>query len=170
MVNYQYMRINLKDIPNKVIVEYSLPPLADSSGYVYVEIRKGMYGLKEAGIVAYKRLVRKIQPHGYAPVVHTPGLHPRCGRLRYQVLRQRRRYPPPRRPPRKLLNHCRPIWQQVLRPDHQMELPRKLCQHLHAQLCPQIPGALPSPHAHAPPTLSPQVACANVRGQGAILP
>ena len=74
MANYQYMRINLKDIPNKVIAEYSLLPFADSSGYVYVKIRKGMYGLKESGIIAYKRLVRNLQPQGYAPVAHTPGL------------------------------------------------------------------------------------------------
>ena len=33
-----------------------------------------MYGLKEAGIIAYKRLVRNLQPHGYAVVTHTPGL------------------------------------------------------------------------------------------------
>ena len=74
MVNYQYMRIHLKEIPNKVIVEYSLLPLADSSGYFYIKIRKEVYGLKEAGIIAYKRLLRNLQPHGYAPVVHTPSL------------------------------------------------------------------------------------------------
>ena len=33
-----------------------------------------MYGLKEAIIIAYKRLVRNLQPHGYAPVAHTPDL------------------------------------------------------------------------------------------------
>ena len=36
MANYQYMHINLKDIPNEVVVEYSLLPIANSSGYVYV--------------------------------------------------------------------------------------------------------------------------------------
>ena len=46
MENYQYRRIHLKDIPNEVVVEYSLLPISDSSGYVYVEIRKRMYGLK----------------------------------------------------------------------------------------------------------------------------
>ena len=74
MSNYQYMRIHLKGIPNEVVVEYSLLPIADLSGYVYVEIRKGMYGLKEAGIIAYKRLVRNLQPHGYAPVAHTTSI------------------------------------------------------------------------------------------------
>ena len=57
-----------------------------------------------------------------------------------------------------------------MRPKHQMELTQKLRRHLHAQLCPQIPGALPAPHSHAPPTLSPQVSRANVWGQGTILP
>ena len=57
-----------------MVVEYSLLPIADLSGYVYVEIRKGMYGLKESGIIAYKRLVRNLQPHGYFPEAHTPGI------------------------------------------------------------------------------------------------
>ena len=74
LANYQYMRIHLKDIPNEVVIEYSLLPIADSSRYVYVEIRKGVYGLKESSIISYKRLVRNLQPHGYAPVAHTPGL------------------------------------------------------------------------------------------------
>ena len=43
MANYQYMPIHLKEIPNKVIVEYSLLPISDLSGYVYVKIIKGMY-------------------------------------------------------------------------------------------------------------------------------
>ena len=74
MVKYQYIRKHQKDIPNEVVVEYSLLPIFHSSGYVYVDIRKGMYGLKESGIIAYKRLVRNLQPHGYAPLAHTPSL------------------------------------------------------------------------------------------------
>ena len=61
-------------IPNEVIVEYYFLPIAESSGYAYVEIKKGMYGLKEDGIISYKRLVRNLQPHGYAPVAHTHGI------------------------------------------------------------------------------------------------
>ena len=68
------MWIHLKYIPNEVIVEYSLLTIADSRGYIYVKIRKGMYVLKEAGIISYKRLVCNLEPHGYAPVPHTPGL------------------------------------------------------------------------------------------------
>ena len=64
MANFQYMRIHIKYNPNKVVVKYSLLPIADASGYVYVDIRKGMYGLKESGIIAFKRLVRNLHPHG----------------------------------------------------------------------------------------------------------
>ena len=42
MANYQYMRIHLKYISNEVVVEYSLFPISNSSGYVYVKIIKGM--------------------------------------------------------------------------------------------------------------------------------
>ena len=74
MANFQYMGIHLKDIPNKVVVEYSLLPIADVSGYVYVNTRKGMYVLKEAIIIANKRFSHNLQSHGYAPVEHTPSL------------------------------------------------------------------------------------------------
>ena len=33
-----------------------------------------MYGLKEAGIIAFQRLVKKLAPHGYHPCKHTPSL------------------------------------------------------------------------------------------------
>ena len=38
---------------------------------MYTEIRKGMYGSKEAGVIAYKNLVQKLKPHGYYPATHT---------------------------------------------------------------------------------------------------
>ena len=74
MANFQYMRIHFKDIPHQVVVEYYLLSIADASGYIYVDIRKGMYGLKEAVIIAYKRLVSNLQPHRYDPMEHTSGL------------------------------------------------------------------------------------------------
>ena len=50
------------------------PFIADSSGYVYDKIRKGIYGLEESSIISYKRLIHNIQNHGYAPVAHPPGI------------------------------------------------------------------------------------------------
>jgi nitrous oxide reductase accessory protein NosL len=33
-----------------------------------------MYGLKEAAIITFNQLVKKLAPHGYAPAPFTPGL------------------------------------------------------------------------------------------------
>ena len=73
MATFRYMKTSLEFITAEIIAEYNINNIA-SDGYVYVEIRKGMYGLKEAGIIAYKRLVKNLAPHGYHPCTHTPGL------------------------------------------------------------------------------------------------
>ena len=37
----------------------------DKDGYVYCEIRKVVYGLNEAGCVAFQNLVKNLAPFGY---------------------------------------------------------------------------------------------------------
>ena len=37
-------------------------------------ILKGMYGLKQSGIIVNQELVKHIAPFGYHPIQHTPGL------------------------------------------------------------------------------------------------
>jgi hypothetical protein len=72
---FQYMRVHRRYLPQEVIDEYNLTPAHfDSHGYVYLEIRKGMYGLKEAAILAFEQLRDHLAPFGYHPVRHTPGL------------------------------------------------------------------------------------------------
>ena len=44
------------------------------NGYVYVEIRKGMYWLKQAACIAYDRLVEYLKPHRYVPSRTNPRL------------------------------------------------------------------------------------------------
>jgi hypothetical protein len=51
MERYKYMKLPLKLIPQEVIDQYNLLDLV-SVGYVYIEIRKGMPGLKQAGRIA----------------------------------------------------------------------------------------------------------------------
>ena len=56
MDNPEYIRIHKKYFsPN---VQYALSKLINNDGYVYCEINKGMYGLKQAAILAYKQLVQ----------------------------------------------------------------------------------------------------------------
>lgn len=43
-------------------------------GHVYVRIGKGMYGLKQAAILAYQQLVTFLTTHGYYQCAYTTGL------------------------------------------------------------------------------------------------
>jgi hypothetical protein len=51
MDRYEYMRIPAKDIPADIMEQYNLAPLVHN-GHVLTKIRKGMYGLPQAGILA----------------------------------------------------------------------------------------------------------------------
>ena len=48
--------------------------LIDSDGYVYVDINKCMYGLKQASVIAYQQLVKHLDGHGYHPIPFTTSL------------------------------------------------------------------------------------------------
>ncbi len=56
-----------------MIDQYNLTEHA-KNGFVYLEIRKAIYGLPQAGILANKLLRQRLCPHGYYEVAHTPGL------------------------------------------------------------------------------------------------
>ena len=70
---YEYMRIPLDLIPEEVINEYNLRDIANK-GNIYMEIQQGMYGLKQAGILANKLLAKRLAKAGYTQTTHTPGL------------------------------------------------------------------------------------------------
>ncbi len=70
---YEYMRFRLKYIPMEIRIQYNLDAIA-VDGWVYVEIRKGMYGLPQAGILANQLLKKRLARHGYSECTHTPGL------------------------------------------------------------------------------------------------
>ena len=75
MIIYQYMRLHRRYITPEIMEEYNLTEEHfDSQGYVYIEIRKGMCGLKEAAILAYDQLKEYLAKSGYAPVRFTSGL------------------------------------------------------------------------------------------------
>ena len=71
MNRYEYMCLPLHSIPYKIIVQYNLLSLA-LDGWVYLEILKGMPGLKQSGIIANNRLTLHLEKHSYAPVPRTP--------------------------------------------------------------------------------------------------
>jgi hypothetical protein len=73
MQRYEYMRIPIDMLPAAIIEQYNLRPLIHNNA-VFVEIRRGMYGLPQAGRLANDQLIKFLAPHGYAPVPLTPGL------------------------------------------------------------------------------------------------
>ena len=48
LTHWEYAKLNLKDILDEIILEYNLKE-KEMNGFVYVEVRKGMYGLPQAG-------------------------------------------------------------------------------------------------------------------------
>jgi hypothetical protein len=46
---FEYMRMLLSRFPDEIVDKYNLKALA-IDGWVYIEIRKGVYGLKHAGL------------------------------------------------------------------------------------------------------------------------
>ena len=66
------MKLHISTIPQEIIDEYYLLNIFDNHGFVYVKIVKGMYGLKQAGIIAYKAFVHHLAPFEYHPSRHTP--------------------------------------------------------------------------------------------------
>ena len=73
------MRLPVKYIPEEIMLEYNLAGHVYTN-YVLVEIRKGMYGLPQAGKIANDRLVKHITKEGYSPCTHIPGFF--CHRTR----------------------------------------------------------------------------------------
>jgi hypothetical protein len=70
---FEYMKMLLSRFPEEIVNKYNLDSLA-IDGWVYIEIRKGMYGLNEAGLLANQLLQTRLAPFGYYPARHTPGL------------------------------------------------------------------------------------------------
>jgi hypothetical protein len=70
---FEYMKFPVWMIPDEIIQAYNLHNKI-SNGYVYVEHRKAVYGLKQAGKLASDLLKKRLDSDGYRPTTHTPGL------------------------------------------------------------------------------------------------
>ena len=73
LAEYEYMKLRLDIIPDEIIEQYDLLNIS-VDGWVYCEIKKGMYGLTHAGKIANERLTKHLAPFGYTPSQMTPGL------------------------------------------------------------------------------------------------
>ena len=74
MSRYEYMRLALDFFPDNIIEQYNLHSLVYPNGWIFMDIRKGMPGLKQAGRIANDRLKIHLAQFLYAPVPCTPAL------------------------------------------------------------------------------------------------
>jgi hypothetical protein len=65
------MRMLLSRFQEEIVKKYNLKEVA-VDGWVYIEIRKWMYGFKQAGLLANQLLQKSLAPFGYYPARHTP--------------------------------------------------------------------------------------------------
>jgi hypothetical protein len=66
-----YMKMLLSHFPEEIVQKYNLHALAVYV-WVYIEILKGMYGLRQAGLLDNQLLQTRLAPFGYYPARHTP--------------------------------------------------------------------------------------------------
>ena len=65
MSRFEYKKIPLRWFPQDIIDQYKIMDLVDRDGFVYVEIQKGVCGLRQAYHIEFERLVKILKPHGY---------------------------------------------------------------------------------------------------------
>ena len=70
----EYMKVQYKHIPEDIRLQYNLQEKLTADNCIYIKIKKGMYGLKQAAILAYTQLKKQLLPHGYTPVEGTVGI------------------------------------------------------------------------------------------------
>jgi hypothetical protein len=73
MDRYEYFQMKLDLFPEDIIEEYGLRNLVDDRGFVHCEVRRGMYGLPQAGLLAQQQLIKRLNKAGYHQSVTTPG-------------------------------------------------------------------------------------------------
>jgi hypothetical protein len=74
MSRYEYIRIKIDNVPEEIIKQYNLREKVDNNGYIYIKVKKGMYGLPQAGILAQELLEQRLKKHGYFQNKAMPGL------------------------------------------------------------------------------------------------
>ena len=67
----EYMRIAFKYFPKDIVERYDIKNKVAPDGYAYIKIKRGMYGLRQAAILAYEQLIQNLAPFGYRPIPNT---------------------------------------------------------------------------------------------------
>ena len=63
----EYIRINIKDIPEEIILEYNLREMAMPNGSVHIVANRGMYDLQQSGLLDNKLLENRLNKRVILP-------------------------------------------------------------------------------------------------------
>ena len=74
MDRFEYMKLKLRNLSEYFFKLYNLASKVDKNGFIYLEIRRGMYGLPQAGILAQQLLENQLNNKGYSQDSLVPGL------------------------------------------------------------------------------------------------
>ena len=74
------MRLPINIIPEEIFIQYNLLSLV-VDGSVYIDIRKGMFGLPQAEKLAYDCLKHHLDQYRYTPIRFAPSLSIHSHRL-----------------------------------------------------------------------------------------
>ena len=64
MERHEYIFLPINIIPDEIIEKYFLRDMS-KYGYVYAQIRKGIYGIPQVGIIVNYFLAKNLAPRGY---------------------------------------------------------------------------------------------------------
>ena len=65
----EYMRVPIKHFPQDIKERYKFHNLMDTKGNLFFNIKKGMYELKQAAILAYKKLSERLRVAIYRLII-----------------------------------------------------------------------------------------------------
>ena len=74
MEGNEYIQVNYKHFPEDIKKKYNLQEKVTGSGHIYIKIKRGMYGLKQAALLAYRHLIDNLSQYGYKPIKGTVGM------------------------------------------------------------------------------------------------
>ena len=64
----EYIKVPLKYFSDDIIKQYSLEPL-QYNAYIYIEMKKGIYRLKQVSVLAYQNLSILLTDGGYEHIL-----------------------------------------------------------------------------------------------------
>ena len=69
----EILRMKIENFLDNIITQYKLNDIVNAKGCVPICIKKRMYGLPYAGIIAQNLLEERLEKHGYKQSDQTPG-------------------------------------------------------------------------------------------------